>query len=205
MPKRIVSDRDPRFVSKFWKELMRLMGAELKSSIAFHPQTDGQTERTNRTMLELLRPHIDHQQDDCDKWLDAVEFAYNDTVQDSIHMTPFYCNLGRHPNKPSILVTRQNAHELTNVDASANLAERLQAITAEAQAAMGNAQRMQKCYANQRRRAEIFEAEDRVWVSTEYTRTEVNRARPSRKLASRYSGPYCNSPTRIELTPVVGL
>jgi deoxyuridine 5'-triphosphate nucleotidohydrolase len=190
MPKRIVSDRDSRFVSRFWKELMRLMGAELKPSTAFHPQTDGQTERTNRTMLELLKPHINHQQDDWDEWLDAVEFAYNDTEQDSIHMTPFYCDLGRHPNKPSILVTQQNAHELTNVDAAASLAERLQAITAEAQAAMGEAQRMQEYYANQRRRAEIFEVGDRVWVSTEYTRTEADRTRPSRKLAAKYSGPY---------------
>jgi hypothetical protein len=171
-------------------ELMRLMGAELKLSTAFHPQTDDQTERTNRTMLELLRPHIDHQQDDWDEWLNAVEFAYNDTEQDSIRMMSFYCGLGRHTNTPNILATQQNAHELTNVDAAAGLAERLQAITAEAQAAMGEVQRMQEHYADQRRRAETFKVGNRALVFTGYTRTEAGRTRPSRKLAPRYSGPY---------------
>jgi hypothetical protein len=120
---------------------MRLLGTELRPSTAYHPQTDGQSERTNRTLLQMLRPYVNHHQDDWGEWLDSVEIAYNNMEQDSIHTTPYYCDLGRHPRMPNILITQCDAREATNVEAAVTLAERMQAITAETQAAM----RMNEC------------------------------------------------------------
>lgn len=190
MPKNIVCDRDTRFTNQFWTELMRLMGTKMNLSTAYHPQTNGQTERTNRTMLQALRMYVSHQQDDWDLHLDMVEFAYNSAEQESIHMTPFFADLGRHPRTPSMLASQNDAREVTNVEAAASLVEHLQAVLAEAKAAMGEAQQTQEYYANQKRRGETFEVGERVLLSTEHARTEADRARPTRKLAPRYSGPY---------------
>jgi hypothetical protein len=64
IPKYIISDRDPRFTSKFWTDLWKLCGTQLRMSTAYHPQTDGQTERANRTLEEMLRHYVSDKQDD---------------------------------------------------------------------------------------------------------------------------------------------
>jgi hypothetical protein len=190
MPSSIVCDRDTRFTNLFWQELMRLLGIKLKMSTAYHPQTNGQAERMNRTLIQTLRIYTNHRQDDWDLYLDAAEFAYNDTEQDSIHMTPFFADLGRHPNMANLLIVQHDPREITDVEATAETIERLQAITAEIKAALGEAQATQRYYANQKRRGETFEVGERVWLSTEHARTDADRLRPSRKLAAKYSGPY---------------
>jgi hypothetical protein len=190
LPQRIVCDRDRRFINMFWQELMKLLGTELRPSTAYHPQTDGQSERTNRTLLQMLRPYVNHHQDDWDEWLDSIEIAYNNMEQDSIHTTPYYCDLGRHPRMPNMLITQCDVREVTNVEAAAALAERMQAITAEAQAAIGQAQQMQEYYANLKRRGETFEVGDQVMLSTEHALPDALRIRPTRKFTPRYSGPY---------------
>ena len=58
MPNSIVSDRDTRFTSMFWQELWKLIGTSLNMSTAYHPQSDGQTERVNRVMEEILRSYV---------------------------------------------------------------------------------------------------------------------------------------------------
>jgi hypothetical protein len=74
LPSKLISDRDPRFTSKFWTELTRLLGTQLKMSTAFHPQTNGQTERSNRVLEDYLRYYISPSQDDWDEWLPQAEF-----------------------------------------------------------------------------------------------------------------------------------
>ena len=64
VPKRIVSDRDRRFISSFWQELWRLLGTKLAMSTSYHPQTDGQTERMNRTLEDVIRHYISFHHDD---------------------------------------------------------------------------------------------------------------------------------------------
>src|ERR1700737_3049128 len=71
VPKHIISDRDPRFKSRFWKQLWNLLGTELKMSTSHHPQTDGQTERSNRTLEDILRHYVSKQQNDWDEHLTA--------------------------------------------------------------------------------------------------------------------------------------
>jgi hypothetical protein len=69
MPSELILDSDPRFTSKFWTELARLLGTKLKMSTAFHPQTDGETERVNRVLEDYLRHYVSPTQDDWDEWL----------------------------------------------------------------------------------------------------------------------------------------
>ncbi|KAG2946426.1 hypothetical protein PC117_g7625 [Phytophthora cactorum] len=102
MPLDIVSDRDPRFTARFWQEVFTLLGTQLSMSTADHPQTDGQTERGNRVLADLLKSytHSFHQWSDC---LPMAEFAINNSVHASTGHTPFYVNAMRHPRLPSML------------------------------------------------------------------------------------------------------
>ncbi|KAG4050124.1 hypothetical protein PC123_g14619 [Phytophthora cactorum] len=104
MPLGIVSDRDPRFTARFWQDVFTLLGTQLSMSTADHPQTDGQTERMNRVLGDLLKSyaHSFQQWSDC---LPMEEFAINNSVHASTGYTPFYVNAMRHPRLPSILGT----------------------------------------------------------------------------------------------------
>ena len=111
LPKVIVSDRDAKFTSKFWKALFKQLDTKLAMSTAFHPQTDGQTERMNRTLEQMLRIYTNYAQDDWDKLLTIAEFAYNNSVQSSTGYTPFELDCGQAPNTPSNLT---NLHPTRN-------------------------------------------------------------------------------------------
>ena len=89
-----MSDRDPKFISKFWQELLKRTGVKTLMSTAHHPQTDGQTERTNRTLEDMLRNYVNYKQDNWDDCLAAAEFAYNNSTQSSTGFTPFRLDNG---------------------------------------------------------------------------------------------------------------
>ncbi|GJP65689.1 hypothetical protein CLOP_g22557, partial [Closterium sp. NIES-67] len=114
IPTTLISDRDPKFTSKFWKELMSLLGTKLAMSSAYHPQTDGQTERLNQIVEQLLRAAC---KDEISKWdlhLPVLEFAYNNTTHGATGQTPFFLCYGRHPltpQKPTASATVQPAHD----------------------------------------------------------------------------------------------
>ena len=97
----IVSDRDTLFTSAFWEELTASLGTSLARSTAHHPTTDGQTERADRTLEEMLRHFVSPAQKDWDKHPDAAEFAMNNTWQESVQQTPFMLNTGQHPLTPA--------------------------------------------------------------------------------------------------------
>ena len=75
LPRMIISDRDVRFTSLFWKTLTQLLGIKLNLSTAYHPQTDGQSERTIGTFEEMVRPYVCYLQSDWDLYLAQLEFA----------------------------------------------------------------------------------------------------------------------------------
>ncbi|GJP75885.1 hypothetical protein CLOP_g6290, partial [Closterium sp. NIES-67] len=110
----LISDRDPKFTNKFWKELMSLLGTKIAMSSAYHPQTDGQTERLNQIVEQLLRAAC---KDEISKWdlhLPVLEFAYNNATHAATGQTPFFLYYGRHPltpQKPTISATVQPAHD----------------------------------------------------------------------------------------------
>ena len=93
----IVSDRDPKFTSKFWKELHRLMGTKLLMSTSFHPQTDGVTEWANRSIGQVLRALVRNSQNDWAEHCPMVEFVLNSSVSASTGYAPFELNYGYIP------------------------------------------------------------------------------------------------------------
>ena len=91
----VVSDRDTRFASRFWKAMMTLCGTHISMSFAFHPESDGLTERVNCTLEQMSRMFVSLALDNWDDLLPAVEFACNSAVHDSTRQTPFALNYGR--------------------------------------------------------------------------------------------------------------
>ncbi|WVZ52529.1 hypothetical protein U9M48_003577 [Paspalum notatum var. saurae] len=100
VPKKIVSDRGTQFTSHFWKRLHESMGTKLNFSSAYHPQTDGQTERTNQILEDMLRACAIQYGTSWDKSLPYAEFSYNNSYQASIKMSPFQALYGRRCRTP---------------------------------------------------------------------------------------------------------
>jgi transposase InsO family protein len=97
LPESIVSDRDSRFTSTFWRDLMSLLNLSRKMSTAYHPQTDGQTERLNQTIEQYIRCYCNFEQNDWESMLAMAEFAYNNSLTAGTGLSPFYANYGFHP------------------------------------------------------------------------------------------------------------
>jgi hypothetical protein len=89
MPKRIISNRGSVFTIRFWMSFQEGLETQVNFSIAYHPETDGQTERTNKTLEDMLRMYVMDQQKRWEEFLPLVEFAYNNSYQSTIKMTPF--------------------------------------------------------------------------------------------------------------------
>jgi hypothetical protein len=98
LPEDIVSDRGSLFVSNFHQEVCKMLGTKLNFSTAYHPQSDGQTERINQIIEQYLRLYCNYLQDNWVSLLPLAEFAYNNTISQTINMTPFFANYGYHPN-----------------------------------------------------------------------------------------------------------
>ncbi len=105
LPEHIVSDRDPRFISKFWTALWKKTGTHLGMTSSYHPQTDGQTERANKTIEEMLRSYVQTNGSDWDKYLPALEFAYNSSIHATTGFSPFFLTYGRELRTPTIAAT----------------------------------------------------------------------------------------------------
>ncbi|KAH9322126.1 hypothetical protein KI387_016765 [Taxus chinensis] len=100
VPELIISDRDPRMTSRFWQTLNITLGTKLNYSFAYHPETDGQTERVNQVLEDMLRMYCMDQQYKWEEYLPLVEFAYNNTYHSSLKMAPFEALYGRKCRTP---------------------------------------------------------------------------------------------------------
>ncbi|WRX18518.1 Integrase [Theobroma cacao] len=100
VPVSIVSDRDPRFTSRFWPKFQDALGTNLRFSIAFHPQTDGQSEKTIQTLEDMLRACVIDFTGSWNRHLPLVEFGYNNSFQSSIGMAPYEALYGRKCRTP---------------------------------------------------------------------------------------------------------
>ena len=181
LPREIVSDRDTLFTSQFWEGLTRSLGTTLARSTAYHPTSDGQAERSNRTLEEMLWHFVSPTQDDWDEHLDAAEFAVNNTWQESVKNTPFMLNSFQHPLTPASLDVDHK------VPAAKAFAEDLQAAVEQAKEAWASAQQRQSQYANQRRREVNYQVGDSLLLSTKNIRLKSPGAR---KLLPKWIGPY---------------
>ncbi|GBG62857.1 hypothetical protein CBR_g34228 [Chara braunii] len=116
LPLSIISDRDPRITSRFWRCLHEVYDTQLRFSSSYHPQTDGQTEVTNRTLGDILRKIVcDDQQ--WDLHLAHAEIAYNHAVSPATGMSPYYCDLGYHPRVPADFLRPSQMHPDTSCPA----------------------------------------------------------------------------------------
>ena len=205
LPSSIVSDRDSRFTSRFWKALMQLLQIQTKMSTAFHPQTDGQTERTNQTLEQYLRMYSNYERTDWADLLPMAEFAYNNAPASATGLTPFYANYGYNPrttlvtdvsvSNPAAKLYQQHVHEvqeecLAQLDASRA--------------------RMGRYYDQRRQPPPVFSVGQYVLLDGRNIRTR----RPAKKLEPKYYGPYTikrkisntayelNLPPRMRIHPV---
>ena len=125
IPDDIVSDRDSKFTSSFWQDLQKLLGTNLNLSTAFHPQTDGQTERMNSVLEDMLRHYVSPDQKDWDSLLSLAEFSMNNCHKSSIGCTPFQLVYGKSPRTPaSALMEKIQEH---NPSAHATIARCMRA------------------------------------------------------------------------------
>ena len=104
IPRNVVSDRDSKFLSHFWKCLWKMVGTKLLFSTSHHPQTDGQTEVTNRTLGTLLRGLVSKTQKDWDARLSHAKFAYNRVISSTTRRSPFEVVYGVNPYMPIDLI-----------------------------------------------------------------------------------------------------
>ena len=95
IPISIISDRDPRFTSRFWGKAQEALGTRLNFSITFHPQTDGKSERVIQVLEDMLRSCVIDYEGSWDKHIPLVEFVYNNSFQSSIGMEPYEALYGR--------------------------------------------------------------------------------------------------------------
>ena len=183
MPKKIVSDRDPRFTSIFWKTLFELSGTELAMSTAYHPQTDGMTERVNQVVEQILRNYINYRQNDWDVYLPGVAYAINTAENQSTGFTPFEMIYGANPKGPIDFIGKS---DISNplVD---DFVEQMTLMTKEARSEIIRSQAKQKEFADRKRRAHDFKVGDHVLVSNRNILMNKNR---SRKLSFKYIGPF---------------
>src|SRR3954462_3008562 len=186
LPKSIISDRDAKFTSKFWKTLFQTLGTKLAMSTAFHPQTDGQTERANRTLEDMLRAFTNYQQDNWDQLLSTTEFAWNNAPNASTGMTPFHINQGRDPLNPYTMITKIP----DNIPAASEWLEHLNNTMKQVTDALVLAKANQETNANKKRRDLQFDIGDQVLLSSSHINLASQSARPTKKLQHRYIGPY---------------
>ena len=185
LPKRIVSDRDSKFTSRFWRALFDNLGTKLAMSTAFHPQTDGQTERANRTLEDMLRAYIGYRQNDWDRKLTAAEFVYNSASNASTKLSPFQMNYGKDPPTPSSFLTPDEKVLATN-----EFLTTMDNLTNRAKDNLALAKKRQEETANRLRRDVEFEPGDKVLLSAANLMLESQATQPSKKLQPRFIGPY---------------
>lgn len=181
IPRKIIHDRGTQFEAKFMKEFYKLVGIEANASTAYHPQTDGQTERMNQEVEHYLRVQCGHLQDDWSDWLAMAEFSYNNKEQSATGISPFFANHGQHPNtglEPRVEYEKTNAGQFV---------EKMEKVKEETKAALERAaDEMRKYYNRKRNDAPEIKTGDKVLLEV----TNIKTDRPMKKLGDLRYGPF---------------
>ncbi|KAJ1689340.1 hypothetical protein LUZ63_013495 [Rhynchospora breviuscula] len=185
LPQNLVSDRDPVFTSTFWKELMAKIGIQLNMSTAYHPQSDGQTERLNQCLEQYLRCMIFDQQKQWCRWLPLAEYWYNTTYQQSLNTSPFQALYGYQPT----LLPLGDVIKSNNAAVNTMLKDKQRAIT-QLRGNLVKAQNRMKKYADLKRCERQFQVGDWVYLRMQpYKQTSLATGAVG-KLSSKYFGPF---------------
>jgi transposase InsO family protein len=199
LPTSIISDRGSKFTSKLWAAMCKVLGIKVSLSTAFHPQTDGQTERVNQVMEQYLRQFTNYKQDNWSSLLQRAAFTYNNSLHSAINMTPFFANYGYHPRPMDGL-------DLGEEDTPA-IVEKIKSIEEVHELCKRNINLANEDYAKyynaKHREQDDFHVGDKVLLSLE----NITTRRPSKKMDIRFGGPFSildkigSRSYRLELSP----
>jgi hypothetical protein len=181
----LVSDRNPIFISRFWRELFRLCGTKLRMSTAYHPQTDGQTEVFNRVLEQYLRAFVHKHPHQWYTYLNLAEWSYNTSVHSSTGFSPFEITFGKPP--PSIPHYLLGSSTIEAVD---TLLTSRQHLITKLRNILTKAQNRIKQFADNKRRDTSFELNSWVYVKLCPYRQKTPTSSPYTKLSPRYYGPF---------------
>lgn len=211
VPKKIISDRDPKITAAFWRTVIERLGSRCNISTAFHPETDGQTEVFNKVIEEVLRNFVSPTQTNWHELLPACEFALNDHVHSGTQDTPFYLNYGRHPVRPiDMVVSTLGGEGATESPSSSEYDPRLLKEDASRQRAQQRVEALDKALKraktclraainrmvereNAKRDDVVYSVGDKVWLSSRNFMWKSG----ARKLCPKWLGPF-------EVTEVMG-
>ena len=184
VPISIVSDRDPRFTSRFWSSLQDSMETRLHFSTAFHPQTDGQSERTIQTLENMLRACVIEFKRSWDTHLSLMEFTYNNSYQSNIGMARFEALYGRKCRTP-VCWDEVGERRLISPELVQITLNKIQIVRDRLKIARDR----HKSYADKRRRDLQFKVGDRIFLKVSPWKGVLKFGRRG-KLRPRYIGPY---------------
>ena len=194
LPRVMLHDRGTQFTSQFWTHFYSLCGVAQANSSAYHPQTDGQTERVNRVLEDYLRHYISPLQDNWVTMLTFAEFAYNNAVHESTGASPFRLNYGFDPvapgqdvGQPPITAEQVKQQKVICPAAQRHFEYCMQQSLQSAKQHLAVAKERQKKYADAKRRHCVFSVGDKVLLSTKNLSLKGGG---SRKLLPRYIGPF---------------
>lgn len=180
-PASIVTDRGTLFTSKFWSSLCFYLRIKRRLSTAFHPQTDGQTERQNQTLEQYLRAHINFVQDDWVRLLPLAEFSYNNSRHSVTGVSPFFLQGGYHPS-----LGIDSGPAPIDVPAAEERALEIQQLQKTLTAEWSKSAGTQAKYYDAKHTPRRYATGDRVWLSGRNIRSR----RPHKKLDHKFHGPY---------------
>ncbi|PKU81168.1 putative mitochondrial protein [Dendrobium catenatum] len=160
IPRSLTSDRDVKFISHFWRELWKRLGTDLRLSSAYHPQSDGQTEVVNRTLVSMLRCLVQEYPKQWEEVLTTAEFAYNSMVNRSTGKTPFSIVFTKVPNLALDLAILPKCKS----GAAKNFTNQYSQMLEDVRLQLTNANRKYKADADRHRRPLVFNVGDLVMI-----------------------------------------
>ncbi|GKB36911.1 putative reverse transcriptase domain-containing protein [Tanacetum coccineum] len=184
VPVLIISDRDSKFTSHFWKSLNEALGTQLDMSMAYHPQTDGQSERTIQTLEDMLRACVMDFGKGWDRHLPLIEFSYNNSYHTSIKAAPFEALYGRKCRSPICWAEVGDA-QLTGLEIVRETTEKIIQIKHRLQALRDR----QRSYADKRRKPLEFQVGDKVMLKVSPWKGVIRFGKRG-KLNPRYIRPF---------------
>jgi hypothetical protein len=185
LPRKVISDRDPRFISKFMRELCHLIGATQNMSTAYHPRTDGQSERSNQWLGQYLRPWVNIQMNNWEEHLLLAEYAHNSWRNKTTRQSPFKMLMGYEPRA-------EISDASTPIPTLELCRETWKRVRKEAEKHIIQAQRR---WVQSKKEGRTFKEGDYVWLEGRNLHLDV----PSTKLAPKRHGPF---PIKRVLSPI---
>ena len=173
-------DRGPQFVAGLTRELNKMLGIETKLSTAYHPETDGQTERTNQELEQYLRMYVNHRQNNWAEWLATAEFAFNNKVHTATKTSLFQVNYGREP-RMGFDIRKKEKNEKTE-----KFVREMKKRHEEARVALVRSQKEIKRQVDRnRKKTKEYRVGDKVLISTkDFSKELIKRA--TKKLTEKF-------------------